>query len=179
MERSEELLRPTAIRYGYVSKKANEARKRFENAPIKEIIERCGIKILYSFDISSPILVRVNGIYGILMPPSTNVYREKWSFAHEFAHYYLGHYDYPVDRVINGHYINLLTDDEIYILERESDIFVAEWLMPRDEFLKMVKKPITHQLVTEISKKLALSKEAVINRLIDFKFIEKRDDLIS
>lgn len=172
-------MRPTTIRYGYISKKAVEARKRFGHAPVKEVIEKCGIKTVYSFDISSPILIRFNGVYGILMPPSANIYREKWNLAHEFAHYYLGHYEYSVDRIIGDHYISLLTDDEIYILERESDIFVAEWLMPRDDFLKLVKKPATYKLVIDIAEKLAVSKEAVINRLIDLKIIEKREDLIS
>lgn len=172
-------MRPTTIRYGYISRKAAEARKRFGHAPVKEVIEKCGIEIVYSLDISSPILVRINGVYGILMPPSVNIYREKWNFAHEFAHYYLGHYEYPVDRIVNDRHIRLLTDDEVYILERESDIFVAEWLMPRDDFLKLVKKPVTYKLVIDIAEKLAVSKEGVINRLIDLKIIEKREDLIS
>ncbi len=49
--------------------------------------------------------------------------RRRWTIAHEMGHILLGHLvDFDV---------NILDDDELFVLDREANIFAAYFLMPR------------------------------------------------
>ncbi|OPX89421.1 MAG: hypothetical protein A4E53_01498 [Pelotomaculum sp. PtaB.Bin104] len=176
-------MRPIGIRIEYVKAKVGELRNTLglKKIPIsvEDVIKSYGIKLRYVFDIQFPTLVRYNERYAIFIPPSINMQRERWSCAHEFAHFYLKHYEtFPVSRFINGHYIDLLSEKEIYILERECDIFVAEWLLPKEQFLEMVKFPVTLDQAQNLKKIFNVSLDSVINRLIELGVIKNRKELI-
>lgn len=177
-------MRPTNIRVNYVIEKVTELKNTLglKKIPVsvEEVIKCYGIKLRYAFDVEFPTLVRYNGKYAIFIPPSINMQRERWSCAHEFAHFYLEHYEtFPVSRIINGHYVDLLSEKEIYILERECDIFVAEWLLPREQFLSYIKLPMTLGQAQNLKRIFNVSLEAVINRLVELGVIKEKKELLA
>lgn len=182
-------MRPTVIRVNYAVASARRLRESLNLAgppvPIEEIIDSYDIPVKYSFDIEKPTLVRINNSkvsnkYAILIPPSVNAQRDRWSLGHEFAHFYLRHYEtYPVDRIIKGCYVQLLTERERYILDRECDIFVTELYMPKKWVMEAIEYPVTLREAGQLKDLFQVSWEAMINRLVELKLIENREKLFA
>jgi Predicted Zn peptidase len=90
---------------------------------------------------------------------------DNFTLAHELAHLVLKHHDeYDIDN---------LTNRELWILDREADIFAACLLMPES----LVKENINDKLsIAEIGRlkcEFAVSWQAIINRLDELKICSK------
>ncbi|MGB9803564.1 ImmA/IrrE family metallo-endopeptidase [Desulfofundulus sp.] len=166
---------PVAVRSAYARAKARALLKEMAipgpPVPVEEILRRHNILWEYAFDLEAPTTVKYRGRYIILIPPSKSERRDRWSFGHEFAHVYLGHFKiYPVNRIVRGQAIDLLGEKEFYILDRECDIFVSELLMPKEWVYSAVKSPVlTMREVGELKDLFLVSWEAMLNRLDELK----------
>jgi len=169
---------PVVIRKDYAISKARKVAELFSitgpPVPVVDIITSLDIKIRYDERLEAPVTVRRKGKYIMLMPESDNNGRDRWSLCHEFAHIVLGHYEtYAVDRVIGGNLVQRLSEREIYILEREADIFTAEFLMRKNWLREFVAPPITWKQIGRLKDLFGVSWEAMINRLEETGYISK------
>ncbi|WP_353928694.1 ImmA/IrrE family metallo-endopeptidase [Desulfofundulus kuznetsovii] len=166
---------PTSVRRGYARAKARMLLKELAipgpPVPIEEILEQYKVLREYAFDLEAPTTVKFRGKYIIFIPPSGNEFRDRWSFAHEFAHIYLKHFEiYPVNRIVMGQAIDLLGEKELYILDRECDIFVSELLMPKEWMYNAIDSPVLNMReVGELKDLFQVSWEAMLNRLDELK----------
>lgn len=175
-------MRPKYIRRDFVIAKVNELRKTLGIVgpffSIEQVIKSYGIELEHVLDLENPIAVRYDGRHIIFMTPTAVPERDRWSLVHEFSHIYLGHFeDYMVDRIIDGHNVDILTNRERYILEREADIFTTELLLPKEWVLKLVNYPLSLGQVGRLKNFFGVSWEAMFYRLEELG-IAKKDEII-
>ncbi|MCL6558910.1 MAG: ImmA/IrrE family metallo-endopeptidase [Firmicutes bacterium] len=173
-------MRPETIRKGFAIAKARKVAETFlitgPPVPVFDIITSLGIKIKYDQRLEAPVTVKYKDQYIILMPISDNIGRDRWSLCHELAHVILGHYDIcTVDKIVNGNLVHNLSEREIYILEREADIFTAEFLMRKSWLKEFVELPVTWKQVGRLKNLFGVSWEAMINRLEETGYISKEE----
>ncbi|MCL6558906.1 MAG: ImmA/IrrE family metallo-endopeptidase [Firmicutes bacterium] len=173
-------MKPVDIRREFVVRKAKRIVKLLSingpPVPIESIIASLDIKIKHDNRLERPTSVRYKNQYAILMPLSDNEGHRRWSLCHEFAHITLGHYDtYTVDKIVDGNLVHSLSEREIYILEREADIFTAEFMMRKSWLKEFVKPPVTWKQIGQLKDLFGVSWEAMINRLEETGYISKEE----
>lgn len=83
--------------------------------------------------------------------------RVNWTYAHEIGHIKLRH--------LENYDPDLLTDEEHWVLDREANIFAAEFLMPKSWLVRYAKLPLTIPDIGQLKDLFDVSWEAMINRL--------------
>jgi Zn-dependent peptidase ImmA (M78 family) len=171
-------LRPKYVRTDYAISKARALRKSCKiegpSVNIEDVIRSSGIMLKYVFDLECPTAVRVDGRYMILIPPTNCEPYDYWSLGHEFGHIYLLHCEtYPVDRIVMGTYVELLTHEEISILEQECDVFVSEFLMPEEWVHRLISYPVSEQVIKEMKNAFRVSLDDMIKRLDQLGLLRK------
>lgn len=123
--------------YSQVINKAREIRDLYFSpdyplqTAFKKIFEDNNISIL--FQENGEMLKKVgNNSYIISLPLNTSPLRDNYTIAHELGHFFLGHplnEEYEIHRSLENNRI-----------EREANIFAAELLMPKDQFIDACNK---------------------------------------
>lgn len=169
---------PVVIRKDYAILKARKVAELISitgpPVPVVDIITSLGIRIRYDQRLEAPVTIKRKDQYIMLMPESGNGGRNRWSLCHEFAHIALGHYEtYALDKVVGENLVQRLSEREIYILEREADIFTAEFLMRKNWLREFVVPPITWKQIGRLKDLFGVSWEAMIKRLEETGYISK------
>ncbi|MCF8010717.1 MAG: ImmA/IrrE family metallo-endopeptidase [Clostridiales bacterium] len=170
-------MKPTYIRQDFAVEKARKFRNELGYlGPIKaveKIIKARDIIIERTFTPScSFVLWEENLGYVIFLVP-TQPERDRWTLVHEFAHIHLGHFNYSVNCAINDNFYNNLKNKENYILEREADIFTAEFLMPKELVNCLATNSQSLKQIGKLKNHFGVSWEAMINRLDELSIISK------
>ncbi|SFD44889.1 protein of unknown function [Bacillus sp. UNCCL81] len=129
-------------------------------------------KIKYSEVIEDGLIYNRPGLKKpvIFINPSKCEGRTNWTFAHELGHIKLRH--------LETFNIDDLSDFEHAIIEREAHIFAAELLMPYKWLKHYWKLYPQYNKVNAITKLFGVSKEALINRLIEKNILKNNEELM-
>jgi len=141
--------------------------------PTKKILRELG-KLFYfyisqctDFAEEEAFSICKNGMYYIYINDDLPNGRDNFTYAHEIAHIVLQHHqEFDVDN---------LTDHERWILDREADIFAANFLMPEDWVRKRIegKCYISVPEIGLLKDIFAVSWEAMIYRLDELEIQSK------
>jgi len=109
-----------------------------------------------------------DGIYRVYINVDLPEGRDNFTYGHETSHIVLGHHkEFDVD---------FLSDYELWILDREANIFTAEYLMPRGLILEAIADLPWPPSVSELAYLkdiFGVSWTAMINRLDELKIVSK------
>ena len=109
-----------------------------------------------------------DGIYRVYINVDLPEGRDNFTYGHETSHIVLGHHkEFDID---------YLSDYEHWILNREADIFTAEYLMPKAlvrEIISQLPTPLSVSELAYLKNIFGVSWAAMINRLDELKIASK------
>lgn len=156
--------------------KARKLRKGLEDVipvPLEQIAKREGVGVKYGAlegDISGFLFWKkgkaVIGINAFHAPT-----RQRFTLAHELAHFALKHHgEFFVDRQVII-YRDSTSSDGVDIMEREANGFAAELLMPEDKLMEELNKTDLdledEEMIQELADKFGVSKQAMTYRIVN------------
>lgn len=164
-------IRPCRVRSSYARSKARMYHREMNwFAPpivVVELIEQYG-KVKWHKDAGDGFTLydpRKRKKYIVSIDETMVQGRITWTLCHELAHIVLGHFI--------GFDMDNLSDRENFILDREADIFVTEFLMPEEWVSTFCGHPLTLSGLGKLVNTFNVSWEAMINRLDELGFYSK------
>ena len=163
----------------HVVKKAEDLALKYSEAPavdVKKIAAKLGLRV-YESDLEndvSGILVRRENISFCFYNSKDAHTRQRFTIAHEMAHFVLGHQDQQGEdvHVDKGNFM-LFRDQRsrtgLVPIEREANAFAAALLMPSkliNAELKNYGLPLSDIDVTNLAKTFDVSEQAMVIRLL-------------
>jgi Zn-dependent peptidase ImmA (M78 family) len=127
--------------------------------PISEVAERKGLKVM-PYDLGenvSGVLVIKDGMATIGVNPLEGKVRQRFTIAHELAHYELHRHlgDLFIDKDFKVHFRDQNSSTGEILKEQEANSFAAAILMPKEMLVKEIRKNEFNLLEEESVKKLA------------------------
>jgi len=109
----------------------------------------------------------VGDIYHIYINKDLPNGRDNFTYAHELAHIVLNHhFEFDID---------YLTNRELWMLDREADIFAVRCLMPKQWVRSCISLPLNVPEIGRLKKIFDVSWEAMINRLDELQILSKEN----
>lgn len=172
-------LRPTVVRERYAKAKARLLIKELglTGPPVDvEAVAGKMVAVLRYHDIPEldyAVVFRYRGQYFVSVNVSSPG-RMRWSLAHELGHIVLGHYTtYIPDTLAEER----LTEKERKILDREVDIFVREFLMPKAWVRRAAGGAVQFRDIDRLAEEFGVSWEAMMIRLDELGLFDKAEAL--
>lgn len=158
--------RPTKVREEYAKEQALMFLKEMgvdnPSVPVKKLIKKLGRLFLFDSKMSSEFaddkgFSCTSGTgYNIYINRDLPSGMDNFTYGHEMAHIVLNHHlEFDVE---------LLTDKELWMLDREADIFSANLLMPEDWVRCNLNIPLTVPEIGRLKTLFDVSWTAIINR---------------
>jgi len=169
--------RPTNVRENYVKAKVRTLLKQMgvqaPPVPVKEILKQLGRLFYFSnnqnnkFSKEKGFSYPVDDIYHIYINKDLPNGRDNFTYAHELAHITLNHH-FEFD-------IEYLTSRELWMLDREADIFATRCLMPKQWVRSRICLPLTVPEIGRLKRIFNVSWEAIVNRLDELQILSKEN----
>ena len=155
-------------------KKIKELHKKFTEIPVPvyDIARSEGIEVSEEPMMYAGRIFKVNNKYKIVIDADDMKTRQRFTLAHELAHYYL--HKHIIDKKSRGTPHGGIKDNSLYrgdldtALEVDANQFAAELLMPLEEIYKVIKsyeKNDQDITITKIAEIFNVSKSALRMRL--------------